>query len=224
MGSLLFLPEIEGFSASSPRRQGRRKRSSSTKSLKDLEDMAFAQGETLLPQKRCFDGDSVLRNFTNASEPKSIDLVPNAPQLIFSKYMTMQEKRVIVSFRFTNFPYLRPYFLTFSSKLKKLHTDIILEQTVLPVVDPSAQPIFEVYVDGKIVIGGGGSNRERHILGGRVDVQNTQSVFVSMEQLGLAILKARRKRRPTALYGEDDDDREEWKKHRYKRHSERHEE
>ena len=119
----------------------------------------------------------------------------------------MQEKRVVVSFRFTDLPYLRPYFLTFSSKLKKAHSDIILEQRVLPVVDAAAQPIFEVLVDGKIVIGGG-SSRERHVLGGRVDVQNTQSVYVSMEQLGLAIGKARKRRRPTTVYGDEDvDDR-----------------
>ena len=186
--------------------------------------MAFAKGETLLPTRSCFNGDSVLQNFTNAAEPKSKDLFPNAPQLTFSKYTSMQEKRVVVSFRFTDFPYFRPYFLTFSSKLKKMHADIILEQTIVPIVDSSAQPIFEVSVDGKVLIGGGGNSRERHILGGRVDVQNTQSVFVNMEQLGLAITRARRKRRPTTVYGQDDDDREEWQKHRYIRNSERQEE
>ena len=37
-------------------------------------------------------------------------------------------------------------------------------------------------------LGGGSSNsREQHVLGGRVDVQNTQSVHVSMEQISLAI-------------------------------------
>jgi hypothetical protein len=81
-------------------------------------------------------------------------------------------------------------------------------------VDGSSTPIFEVLVDGKIVIGGGQS-RERHVLGGRVDVERTQSVFVSMEQLGHAISKARKKRRPSTLYGgHNGEDNPEMKKNR----------
>ena len=173
----------------------------------DLEK-AFSYGEKLLEGKSCLNSKW---NFTlaNNSTTPTIDpkeRIPNAPHLTFSKFLTMQEKRVVVTFRFTDVPYLRPYFLTFASKLKKRHSDIIIEKRALSVVDANAQPNFEVIVDGKTVMGGGSSNsRERHVLGGRVDVQNTQSVYVSMEQISSAIAKARKKRRPTTLYGEDED-------------------
>jgi len=183
-----------------------------------LEEKVFRDGEKFLPvpSKRCFhENDIVLRNFTDKApqqvqlqlqQQQQQDMMPDAPHLTFEKYLTMQEKRVVVSFRFTEVPYLRPYFLTFSSKLKQMHADIILEKQVVPLVEATAQPIFEVLVDGKVVIGGSGSSRERHILGGRVDVLDTQSVYVNMDQLGLAIAKARRKRRPSTVYGEDEDD------------------
>lgn len=164
----------------------------------------FQDCEKMLHGKRFFDDSKVVFNFTDANIDNK-DLFPDAPPLTYQKYLTMQEKRVVVSFRFTDVPYLRPYFLTFASRLKKKHSDIIIERNVLPLVESTTQPIFEVLVDGKTVIGGGSNGRERHILGGRVDVQNTQSVFVSMEHLGLAISKARKKRRPTSVYGEDDD-------------------
>ena len=173
-------------------------------------EQAFSDGEKFLVGKSCLDSKlewdmtNIAGNAT-AVHPK--DLIPNAPHLTFQKFVTMQEKRVVVTFRFTELPYLRPYFLTFASKLKKHHSDIIIEKRTLPVVDANAQPVFEVIVDGKTVMGGGSSNsRERHVLGGRVDVQNTQSVYVSMEQIGVAITKARKKRRPTTLYGEDGED------------------
>ena len=145
-----------------------------------------------------------LNNMTHINIRKK-DLIPDAPQLTFHKYLTMQQKRVVVTFRFTDLPYLRPYYLTFASKLKRRHSDLFIEKRVLPVVDGSASPVFEVLVDGKIVIGDSQS-RERHVPGGKVDVQNTQSVFVSMEQLGHAVSKARKKRRPSTLYGAEEED------------------
>lgn len=178
----------------------------------DLEAKAFAEGEKFLPTKSCFDGDNVLRNFSAGSIDEKDRIQANSPHLTYTKYLSMQEKRVVVSFRFTDLPYLRPYFLTFCSKLKTLTPDIIVERRCLPVVDATtgSQPIFEVLVDEKLVIGAGGT-RERHVLGGRVDVDDTQSVYVSMQQLSLAIARARRKRRPTAkVYdGENNDDEDD---------------
>ncbi|CAB9498562.1 expressed unknown protein [Seminavis robusta] len=153
---------------------------------------------------------------TNNNYNKS-SLIKPASHLTFSKFLTMQEKRVVVCFRFTDLPYLRPYFLTFANKLKKRHADIIIDKRILPlVVDSTSPPIFEVLVDGKIVIGNNkkgrsnnNSKQEKVIVGGRVDATNTQSVFASMEQLGLAIAKARRRRRPNTLYGGETDESED---------------
>lgn len=134
------------------------------------------------------------------------DLLPSAPHLTYKKYLTMQEKRVVVTFRFSDVPYLKPYYLTFASKLKKLHPDLFIQKIPIPMVasseSKSADPIFEVLVDGKVIMGGG-RTQERHA--GRIEVTKTQSIFVSMEQISHAIIKARRKRRPTTLYGDDDD-------------------
>jgi hypothetical protein len=170
---------------------------------KDHEPELLQGVKIILGDKRCFVDEKLegINNFTNVMIRKK-DLMPDAPQLTFSKFLTMQQKRVVVTFRFTDLPYLKPYYLTFASKLKRSHSDLFIEKRILPVVDGSANPMFEVLVDGKVVIGGKGRrSRERHVPGGRVDVQNTQSVYVSMEQLGHAISKARKKRRPSTLYG-----------------------
>jgi hypothetical protein len=170
----------------------------------DLEK-AFKDGEKLLEGKSCLNGinlDLMDTNFTLQHD----DQFPLAPHLTFQKFLTMQEKRVVVTFRYTDLPYLKPYFLTFASKLKKKHSDIIIEKRKLPVGDSNLQPHFEVLVDGKTVMGSGSSKSREQVLGGRVDVQNTQSVYVSMEQISLAITKARKKRRPTTLYGEGEDE------------------
>jgi hypothetical protein len=168
-------------------------------------EAAFAKGEELfLTGKNCRSSsssrqsqmDRLFGNTTRVSGRFSF-----APPLTFPKFLTMQEKRVVVSFRYTDVPYLKPYFLTVASRLKKRHADILIEKKKLPLVDSNSNPIFEVLVDGKIVIGAQGSTRQERILAGRVDVDKTQSVFISMEQLGNAIAKARKRKRPTNGYG-----------------------
>ena len=165
------------------------KSSSTPETSLDETAEALLDGEKLLDGQSCLVNGIGGVNLTHAPPIRKKDLMPNAPHLSWKKFVTMQEKRVVVCFRFTEAPYLKPYFLTIASKLKKQHSDIIIETRALPMVDANAQPIFELLVDGKVVMGGASGGRERHILGGRVDVANTQSVFVSMEQISLAINK-----------------------------------
>lgn len=64
------------------------------------------------------------------------------------------------------------------------------------------EPIFEVMVDGKVIIGKHNTSIQR--LGGdksMPDLTGGLSVFVSMSELDIAISKARRRRRPTTMYG-----------------------
>ena len=52
----------------------------------------------------------------------------------------------------------------------------------------------------KVVVGNQRASRKQRAFGA---LASDGSVFVSMQELDLAISKARRKRRPTTLYGED---------------------
>jgi hypothetical protein len=169
-------------------------------------EAAFAKGEELfLSGKNCRPYSSSRQSLVDCLFGNSTRVSGRfsfAPPLTFPKFLTMQEKRVVVTFRYTDVPYLRPYFLTVASRLKKCHADILIEKKKLPLVDSNAHPIFEVLVDGKMVVGAQGSTRQERILAGRVDVDKTQSVFISMEQLGTAIAKARKRRRPTNGYGQ----------------------
>lgn len=97
---------------------------------------------------------------------------------------------------------MKPYFLTVAKKLKDAHPDIILDKVILPKVEMSgekaetARPTFEVMVDGKVVIPTVGK-KDRDSLGGNI-------IFVSMQELEVAISRARRRRRPSTVYGEDE--------------------
>ena len=120
----------------------------------------------------------------------------------------MQDKRVVVTIRYSGGAGLKPYFLTVAKKLKQSHPDVVLERLILPAVDhvdssAAEAATFEVLVDGKVVVGNGRSRRQ---MLGSDDMTHSRSVFVSMQELDLAISRARRKRRPSNLYGDDDDD------------------
>lgn len=74
---------------------------------------------------------------------------------------------------------------------------MILDKCILPAVgDGDDDAAFEVMVDGKVVVG---KTRKERYGGGRADM----SVFVSMQELAAAISRARRRRRPATVYGED---------------------
>jgi hypothetical protein len=131
---------------------------------------------------------------------------PLAPPLSYDKFLKMQDKRVVVTIRYSGESGLRPYFLTVARKLKASHPDVVIERRILPSVDLSdgtgaEAAVFEILVDGKVVIGK--KNRTRRQRGPTPvsDLKKSRSVFVSMQELDAAVSRARRRRRPTTAYG-----------------------
>lgn len=110
---------------------------------------------------------------------------------------------------------MKPYFLTVAKRLKEKHPDVILDKVILPKIEGGGiggdhggggshqgganrgnNPIFEVMVDGKVVIPTVGK-KDRDGMGAHI-------IFVSMQELDLAISRARRRRRPSTVYGEEE--------------------
>jgi hypothetical protein len=106
------------------------------------------------------------------------------------------QKRVPVAIRYSSDAGLKPYFLTVAKKIKDMHPDVILDKCILPSVEEDEEATFEVMIDGKVVVGK--TRKERYGVG-RADM----SVFVSMQELDFAISRARRRRRPATVYGEE---------------------
>lgn len=114
---------------------------------------------------------------------------------------------MLVSIRYSAESGLKPFFLTVAKRIKETFPDVILERVILPkvVVGESgfdaksafAGSTFEVLVDGKVVV--------RRAPGRKGGVSNEMTVFVSMQELDVAISRARRRRRPSTSYGEGDD-------------------
>jgi hypothetical protein len=127
-------------------------------------------------------------------------LQPLAPPLSYDKFLKMQDKRVVVTIRYSGESGLRPYFLTVAKKLKASHPDVVIERRILPSLekDGSAEAVFEILVDGKVVIGKKNRTRRQRV---SMDLTRSRSVFVSMQELDVAISRARRRRRPTTTYG-----------------------
>ena len=87
--------------------------------------------------------EAVVANAVDSPEPAS-------PPISYGKFLTMQEKRAVVTIRYSGDAGLKPYFLTMAKKLKQSHPDVIIERRILPaVVDGEAT--FEVLVDNKVV-------------------------------------------------------------------------
>ena len=136
-----------------------------------------------------------------------------------------QEKRVKVTIRYSADAGLRPFYLTVASRIKSAHPDIILEKRILPNPTGSSDitdSVFEVLVDGKIVVG----KKKTKLLKVRTssssssrneeddddnntkdkneatdsDIAGGRSIFVSMEKLEQELNKARKKRRPSTMY------------------------
>jgi hypothetical protein len=132
--------------------------------------------------------------------------LPTAPALTYEKFLTMQDKRVVVTIRYSGESGLRPYFLTVAKKLKQSHPDVLVERRILPAVPSSSsdgmegEATFEILVDGTVVVG---RTKARRAKVARVDMSKSRSVFVSMQELDFAITRARRRRRPsTTVYGD----------------------
>ena len=114
----------------------------------------------------------------------------------------MQEKRAVVQVCYSGDAGLKPYFLTVAKKLKASHPDVVIERRILPKMDAETdEPTFEIVVDGKVVVGNG-KGRPRKAKISRLDMQKGRSIFVSMAELDIAICRARRRMRPTTMYGE----------------------
>jgi hypothetical protein len=128
------------------------------------------------------------------------DVLPLAPQVFYDKFITMQDKRVVVTIRYSEHSGLRPYFLTVVKKLKTSNPDVAVERRILPVTT-DAEATFEIMVDGTVVVGNKSRTRRQKVA--RVDMSHARSVFVSMQELDVAISRARRRRRPTTVYGDE---------------------
>eukprot|EP00553_Chaetoceros_curvisetus_P009922 CAMPEP_0204617372 /NCGR_PEP_ID=MMETSP0717-20131115/4375_1 /ASSEMBLY_ACC=CAM_ASM_000666 /TAXON_ID=230516 /ORGANISM="Chaetoceros curvisetus" /LENGTH=187 /DNA_ID=CAMNT_0051630891 /DNA_START=42 /DNA_END=605 /DNA_ORIENTATION=- len=121
-------------------------------------------------------------------------------------------KRVQVKIRYSATPGLRPYFLTVAKKIKMHNPDVIVEKVILPAIDDDAElddTIFEVMVDGKIVIGKPRTKWTNVRRSGKDEIDNNKmfgmSFFVCMEDINVAIGKARKKKRPNAtVYAPED--------------------
>jgi hypothetical protein len=157
--------------------------------------------------------------------------MPEAPMMTYQKYVTMQEKRVKVTIRYSAAVGLRPFYLTVADRIKSYHPDVLLERRILPKPGSKAggdEAIFEVLVDGKVVVGSkktmflkvrtssGSSSAssdkddddkrsEKMNQSGEMNFAGGRSVFVSMEKLEQELVKARKKRRPSTMYKNKED-------------------
>ena len=72
------------------------------------------------------------------------EMLSSAPHLSYDKFLTMQEKRVIVTIQYSEDAGLRPYYLTVAKKVKASHPDVLIERRILPSVgDESSEATFE---------------------------------------------------------------------------------
>jgi hypothetical protein len=121
-----------------------------------------------------------------------------------------QEKRVLVTFRFSATPGLKPYYLTVAKKIKESNSDVIVEKVILPTAEDDVleDTVFEVLIDGKVVIGKSRGKFQGVRRSTKPEISSNKvygmSVYVSMEDVNVAIGKARKRRRPTTLYNPED--------------------
>ena len=112
-----------------------------------------------------------------------------------------QQKRVPVTIRYSTESGLKPYYLTVAKRVKDQYPDVIIDRIEVSGEDISGGETaegetnagtFEVLVDGKIVVK---TNQRAGTHPG--------SIFVSMSEMDLAISRARKRRRPSTVYGEN---------------------
>ena len=138
----------------------------------------------------------------------------------------MQEKRIRVTIRYSADAGLRPFYLTVANQIKSTHPDVLLENRILPAISSSGgdETIFDVLVDGKLVIGkkkskmlkvssrsdggksdegkgeDGAKSEEKKDSNTTPDIAGGRSLFVSMELIEQQLHKARKRRRPSTMY------------------------
>jgi len=112
----------------------------------------------------------------------------------------LKEKRVPITIRYSGqVSGLRSFYLTAAKKITLANPDVIVERMILPAVE--GESVFEVLVDGRVVIGKGRSKWQSVSRNGNGGPANSgMSVFISMQEVNAAIAKARRKRRPSTAY------------------------
>lgn len=158
---------------------------------------------------------------SNSTSVDLMDVIPiPSPPLSYPKYLTMQERRVIVTVRYTNGCGLKPYFLTVAKKIKQSYPDVMIERILLYGGGGSKNlkkndyyindddTVFEVCVDTKVIVGRSSRRNTRKkkskssfVLGGYDTISSSnrrRSIYVSMKEIDLAIARARRKRRPNS--------------------------
>jgi len=113
-----------------------------------------------------------------------------------------QKKRVPVTIRYSRESGLKPYYLTVAKRVKDQYPDVLIERIEVSGDGNNGNEVgegeknnsigtFEVIVDGKIVV--------------RTDRRagtHAGSIFVSMTEMDQAIARARKRRRPSTMYGE----------------------
>lgn len=109
-----------------------------------------------------------------------------------------KKKRVCVTIKYSTEYGLKPYYLTVAKKVKDEFPDVNIESIPLSSGNKDTEGsdsggedkgTFEVIVDGKTVIRNQKGSRE--------------SIFVSMSEMEHAIARARKRRRPSTVYGEN---------------------
>lgn len=112
------------------------------------------------------------------------------------------KKRVPVTIRYSRESGLKPYYLTVAKRVKDQYPDVLIERIEVSGDDDNGNEVgegeknnnigtFEVVVDGKIVV--------------RTDRRagtHAGSIFVSMTEMDQAVARARKRRRPSTMYGE----------------------
>lgn len=137
--------------------------------------------------------------------------LPESPHLSFRKFLTMQEKRVVVTIIYTEKSGLRPFFITAARRIKAAQPDVLIVKRVLPLarppdrVDslPGHKAVFEIQIDGKRFV----SNMSNKRLSNSVS-SGTPYVYIPMKELENSLLKARKKKRPATFYGSGNNPKE----------------
>jgi hypothetical protein len=159
----------------------------------DKEAMSNFEGED--EPQRIFSFESL--EALNITLTNDQEILPSAPALSYDKFVIMQQKRVVVTIRYSGSSNLRPLFLTAAKKIKAAHPDVVIGRRILPKIDEEEETVFDISVDGKLVAP---KSRARK--------QKGRAVFVSMQEMDHAISRARRRRRPSSTYGDDEENRQ----------------
>jgi len=146
-------------------------------------------------------------NAMNQNSDEFDGKLPNARHLSFRKYLTMQEKRVVVTIRYSGSSGLKSMYLTAAAKIKQLHPDVLIIRDIVTEGSDengtgsqnAGKKVFEILVDGKRVAGDKDLNNSRQ-KGNNMGMNTSGIVFVSMRELDVAINKSRKKRRPNTVY------------------------